>query len=455
MPVGDGGAMADLTLRGQHQEAQTLVNAGRAREAAAICDRILQSFPRHIPTYSTLGQAYLGMGDHEEAANLFRRVLSADPEHALAYASLGAIYLERGLVEEAIWQMERALELSPRNGEIRRELRDLYGRLGSARLGRIKMTRAALARSYLRGQLFSKAIGELRELVGQAPHRYDLRVALAEALWLDRSREECAVVCQGVLGDLPNCLKANLLLGQIWLNTGRDEQGRALLQRSQVLDPDNTLAQAIFGEHSPLPPRISRLPFQAEDAPPLDLPYLLEDDSSEASESIPKVRVIDAERPPAKPSEPIDLTGLIRFERDELVAEVPADQASSADETIPWTESSAGADPSRAATSDFHHRRMPEAVAPEPVEADGEEAQDPDDYRVRLGLARHFRDEGILDAALRHYGRLIDRHPEADAEVAADLELLRVLYPANRSVAALLLRVRRRLSRDQGGNDEL
>jgi hypothetical protein len=164
-------------------------------------------------------------------------------------------------------------------------------------------------------------------------------------------------------------------------------------------------------------------------------------------------QVIDAERTFVKPSEPIDFSGLIRFERDEPVAELPSGDDSSFEETTPWDEDSADADSSKTATSDSRHRRMPAAVTPEPGETDGGEAQDPDDYRVRLGLARHFRDEGILDAALRHYGRLIDRHPEADAEVAADLELLRALYPANRSVAALLLSVRQKLARDQGSND--
>ncbi|MBN1402623.1 MAG: tetratricopeptide repeat protein, partial [Anaerolineae bacterium] len=427
---GDGEAMADLTLRGQHQEAQELVNAGRVRDAVAICSRILQSFPRHILTYSTLGQAYLGMGDHEEAANLFRRVLSADPEHALAYASLSAIYVERGLIEEATWQMERAFELSPRNGEIRREVRELYGRLGAARLGRIKMTRAALARGYLRGQLFPKAIGELRDLIEQAPYRYDLRVVLAEALWHDRRREECAVVCQGILGDLPNCLKANLILGQLWLNTGRDEQGRALLQRCQALDPDNGLAQALFGERSPLPPRISRLPFRAEDAPPLDLPYPLEDDSAEPSEPPSERQIVDAGRAPIEPAEQREWSGLIRFEHDDFLSDLPAGQGAGPEGEVRSSEGQVGTAPSMAGTS--------------------REAPDPDDYHVRLGLARHFRDEGILDAALRHYARLIEQHSEADIEVAADLELLQALYPANKGVEALLMRVRQRLSRDRG-----
>ena len=272
--------MADLTLRGQQEEAQQLVNAGDYVGAADICRRIVRAFPKSVATYALLGQAYLGLGEHSDAANLFRRVLGADPEHALAYASLGAIYAERGLLDEAIWQMERAWELSPRNGEMRRELAALYAQRSDAPPGRVKPTRGLLARGYLRGLLYPKAIGELREIIAAEPARYDLRVALALALWRDRRPEAAVVVCQGLLGELPNCLVANLLLGRLWLNTERDEEGRVLLQRCQVLDPDNQMAQSVLGAQSPLPLRVSRLPLDDQALPPLELPYSLDDDAT-------------------------------------------------------------------------------------------------------------------------------------------------------------------------------
>jgi Flp pilus assembly protein TadD len=270
--------MADLTLRGQSEEALSLARAGQPTEAIAIARRILKTFPKHVGTYALLGQLCLETGAHEEAANFFRRVLSVDPEHTLSYASLAVIYEERGLLEEALWQMERAWELSPANGEIRQELQRLRGARTLSEEKRLKMTRAGLARTYMRGQLYAKAIGELRELVSAESFRVDLRVALAEALWRDGRAEDARVVCQGLLSELPNCLKANLILGQMWLNTDQDEQARAVLQRAQALDPENTAAQALFGSRSPLPPRPARLPLRDEDNPPLELPYLLDDE---------------------------------------------------------------------------------------------------------------------------------------------------------------------------------
>lgn len=94
--------MADLTLRGQYEEATRLVCAGQSSSAITLCKRLLTAYPKHIATYSILAQASIQVGEHEQAAELLRRVLSADPEHALAYASLGAIYEEQGLLDEAI-----------------------------------------------------------------------------------------------------------------------------------------------------------------------------------------------------------------------------------------------------------------------------------------------------------------------------------------------------------------
>ena len=384
--------MADLSLKAQCQEAQRLVSAGNHKGATALCHRILDAFPKHIATHGVLGQALLGMGEHEQASTEFRRVLSADPEDAVAYASLGAIYVERGLVEEAIWQMGRAFELSPRNGEIRRALRDLHEKRGGLHTRRVKMTRGSLARAYLRGQLYPKVIGELRDIVRQNPHRFDLRVALAQALWWDRRDEDATVVCQGILGDLPNCLKAGLILGQVWLNTEQDEQARSVLQVCQALDPDNDMAQSLLGARSPLPPRVARLPLENGDVPPLDLPYLLNDDSFIGGAQAQRAGIIDGQ------------STIIKSERP-LIAEPPPDAAQ------------------RPSLSPAEARR----------------SSDPDS-RAALGLsrARRHRDEGLVGTALDSYEELIERYPELRDDVAEDLELLQTLYPANRRVQNLL-----------------
>ncbi len=419
--------MLDLTLRGQYERAARLLRSGDLLEAAATCHRILESFPKHIDTYSLLGQISLEMGNHKAAASLFRRVLSADPEHTVAYASLSAIYAARGLLDEAIWSAERALEGSPSNREIRQELLRLY-RERDPEAARLEIRRGPLARMYLQSKLYPKAIGELRDIVALEPYRYDLRVALAVALWRDGQGQDASTVCDGILADLPNCLKANLLLGAIWLNTEKDEKARALLLRAQALDPDNRVAQTFFGADSPLPPRTARLPFRHQDVPPLDLPYLSERDDAEA-------QIVTAEsaskgarpRPAIKPPE------------IEAVVVQPATKASDVVEKSPKPEGREAEPELEKAGEDASHDRGRVSLL---VIKRQYLVAHPNEHTIRLELARLLRDIGDIDSALKQYKRLILPDLDLFSEVRRDLELLNRLAPGDTSLLGLLVEAR-------------
>ncbi len=417
--------MADLTLRGQYEEALRLTHMGEPREAIAVCRRILQTFPKHIGTYSVLGQASLALGDYEGAADLFRRVLSADPEHAPSHASLAAIHEQQGAYEEARWFLERAFELSPTDPQLRGRLRQLYTKcnLPSAR---IKMTRAALARTYLRGQLYPKAIHELRELVAAEPLRLDLRVALVEALWHDGHYEEDAAACQGILAELPHCLKANLILGQIWLNTEQDERARTLLQMAQSLDPDNAVAQSLFGARSALPPRTARLPLREEDAPEVSLPYLVDDEDVVTEGFIIEGRSL----PPPMTGDVADIAKselagpATESEVGPLGEVAPSPAKPTAPESPPPTqaswETSTAATPSQGAA--------PKGLSL--IDVQRQYVQDhPHDYQARLDLARLLRESGAFDQALEEYGYLLREDYGTLPEVTRDLDLLGRRHP--------------------------
>jgi len=472
--------MIDLTVRGYGQEAVRLIRSGQPVAALPLCRRILDAFPKHVQTYGIMGQALFDLGHHDEATDLFRRVLGADPEHTLAHASLSAIYEERGLIDEAIWEMERAFELSPGNREIRRALRRLYNQRSPVPIERIKLTQGALARAYLRGLLYPKAIGELRDVAAKDPNRYDLRVALAEALWHTRRHDQASIVCQGILLDLPNCLKANLILGHIWLNTQRDEEGRALLQRAQSLDPENRVARDMLGTESLLPPRVARLPFRDEDAEDLDpeLAYLRDDDDlvvegtvieghvgePPALNEIPAVQqdepiVVQETREAAEPMiiEPFSddvedgaiteeaLVGASWEDDSVLPADEPLEEPavaeaipSSIEDDEPWDAEPVVRDDDDA-----------DAVEMAPIDTSGsrdtegtQEVQDdapaPDGWRVRIEGARRLRDMGALDESLAEYRIIAEMNPDARANVLRDLELFNRLYPGHPVAHALL-----------------
>jgi tetratricopeptide (TPR) repeat protein len=213
----------------------------------------LKHYPRHVLAYRLLGEACLEKGDYVEAANFFKRVLGADTEDMVVYVGLGIIFNEQGALDEAIWQLERAFELSPGNAEIRNELQRLYSERDGTPPPKLRLTPAALGRLYLREELYQRAIDEFRDVLDEDPERADIQVALAQALWWTGQKQEAATVCEALLEQYPNCLKANLILGEILLNGNREEEGQALLETAQALDPENSVAESLFRDKSPLP----------------------------------------------------------------------------------------------------------------------------------------------------------------------------------------------------------
>ncbi len=197
---------------------------------------------------------------YREAIECFQRTLGADPENLISRVGLGIILGEQGMLPEAIWQMERAFELAPGNTEVRRELQRLYTQRDGVEKARLKLTPGALGRLYARNGLYERAITEFRTLLRGDPNLPDIRVALAEALWHDGRRLEAVDVCLDILSMLPNCLKANLILGEIWKQGGNEDAGEQKLKIARTLDPENLVAQTMMGKDSPLPPQEVLIP---------------------------------------------------------------------------------------------------------------------------------------------------------------------------------------------------
>jgi tetratricopeptide (TPR) repeat protein len=246
--------MAEVTLHKYCEEAKELVRTDSYDQAIAICRYMLEQFPKYLASYRLLGEACLEKGEYVDAANLFKRVLGSDLEDFIAYVGLGIIYDEEGALEEAIWQLERAFELAPGNAEIRGELQRLYAQRDETGPARLKLTAAALGRLYLKEELYERAIDEFKAVLEDDPKRPDIQVALAVALWKANRKREAADVCEDILEQFPNCLKANLILGEILVNSDRKEEGWELLRTAQALDPENAVAEELLGDQSPLAP---------------------------------------------------------------------------------------------------------------------------------------------------------------------------------------------------------
>ena len=252
--------MPDIRLQDYVAKIKELIRSVRLDEAIAHCQHILRHYPKYIETYSLLGEACLEKEMYREAIEFFQRTLGADPENLIARVGLGVIYDEQGAFPEAIWQLERAFELVPGNAEVRRELLRLYGQYDEIDKTRLKLTRGALGRLYSRNGLYERAIGEFHAVLRQDPDLPDIRVALVEALWREGRQLEAVEMCMELLDALPNCLKANLILGDIWLRGSNEESAEQRLSVARALDPENRVAQELMGKDSPLPPEEVLIP---------------------------------------------------------------------------------------------------------------------------------------------------------------------------------------------------
>jgi tetratricopeptide (TPR) repeat protein len=244
-----------IALRDYLNQIVDLIDESRLDEAAAHCRNVLEQHPRHAETYQLLGRALLEMQSYDDAADIFQRVLSADPDDVISHAGLSVVYSESDDLPRAIWHMERAFDIDPYNRAILVELSELYARLDGKAHDQIDVTRAALARLYLRGSLYDLAAGEFSSLLSEYPDRIDLQLLLAETLYLNRKPKHAARLALKIVDKLPLCIKANAILAGVWYASGRPDQAQQHLMRvrsltlPQIADlGDETLVAQVLSE---------------------------------------------------------------------------------------------------------------------------------------------------------------------------------------------------------------
>jgi len=229
--------MEQITLRAYNQFIERLIAEEEYSEAIAHCRHILQHFPKHVETYRQLGQAYLEAGQESDAADVFSRVLTAIPDDFIAHVGMSIVYEHQDNLRDALWHMERAFEAQPYNPSVQDEMRRLYEKVNGAVPPRLRLTRGALARIYLRNGLTDQAIAELRSALADEPNRADLMVLLAQAYAHQQEWIAMAQVCTELLNKLPFCYQANLLMLKMLLANNRPEEAEQYRKRLIALDP--------------------------------------------------------------------------------------------------------------------------------------------------------------------------------------------------------------------------
>jgi len=267
--------MTMISMRVYIRQIKQLINTGQTEEAISHCLHILKSYPKYIDAYRVLGEAYLERGNEAEAADIFQRVLSSIPDDFVSHIGMSVIREEDQKLDEAIWHMERAYEVQPSNSTIQTEIRRLYGSREGIEPQKVRLTRGALARMYVKGELFPQAIGELQAALAEDPNRFDLQILLADVYFRTGQENKGIDTCSQALEKLPYCLGMNMLMAQYFLGMNQEDKAEQYVERLLELDPYYTHLDSLDGNPESVPDQaiqiekfvVSPLPKPAADEP--------------------------------------------------------------------------------------------------------------------------------------------------------------------------------------------
>ncbi|MBP7693657.1 MAG: tetratricopeptide repeat protein, partial [Anaerolineales bacterium] len=234
--------MAEIGLRTYLHQIDGLIEQRQLDDAIAHCKHILTHYPKSLDTYRHLGKALLEKSRHGDAADIFQRVLSALPDDFVAHVGMSIVREDEANLEAALWHMERAFESNPANSAIQEELRRLYGRRDGVLPSRARLTRGALARLYVKGELYPQAEAELRAALADDPERLDLSTLLARVLLETGRRAEATDLVTQILHQLPYSQEGNRLLAEILHAQNRADDAKMYRQRLEALDPYEAFA---------------------------------------------------------------------------------------------------------------------------------------------------------------------------------------------------------------------
>lgn len=229
--------MASISLRDYHRKIEAWIEQGLYDNAISHCRHILNHYPKCLDTYRLLGKAYLESQKLGDANDIFQRVLSSLPDDFISHVGLSIIREDESNLNEAIWHMERAFEIQPSNNAIQGELRRLYGRRDGVEPPKVNLNRSALARMYLKGNLHSQAIAEIRMALAEDPQRPDLEALLAKAYFETNQLSEAKEIANQLLLKLPYCYDALHILWKVLRREGKDKEAEKTLLKLAELDP--------------------------------------------------------------------------------------------------------------------------------------------------------------------------------------------------------------------------
>lgn len=233
-----------MTLRDRIIHLEDAISAGRIDEAMDDCQQLRASYPDALEIQRLLGEVYLAQGRLEEAQQAFDWILINDPENVIVYCDRALICEHQSDIETALDCYQQAYELSRGNSQILGEFNALSKRTGQQAF---MLSRAGLARLYMRGNLLTQAAQEWEAVLSATPDRLDARLGLLETCWREGFYNDAERMASSILEEVPQCLKALLLLAHV-VSANNMQRARDLVAQAEKLDPELTMAQDLFSD---------------------------------------------------------------------------------------------------------------------------------------------------------------------------------------------------------------
>ncbi len=229
--------MSNLSLRAYHQKIESWIEENKIDKALSQCVYILSQFPKNLHTFQALSKALLQKQDYENAEKAFDIILQIEPDDFVSHIGKSMIAEFNHSLDSAIEHMKYAFEIQPSNEGLQNEVKRLLLAKENIEPKKINLTRGALIKMYLKGELYDQAIAEAKIGISESPQRIDYRVALAKSFFESGDFIKAVETCVEIVSQLPYCLPANEIIDKVLSKNQANDKNGFYHQRLVELDP--------------------------------------------------------------------------------------------------------------------------------------------------------------------------------------------------------------------------
>ncbi|CCQ74844.1 tetratricopeptide repeat-containing sulfotransferase family protein [Magnetospira sp. QH-2] len=215
---------------------------GQARKAMDCFDKALEQRPDDPAFLANKGTLMLNMGLPVPATELLRKAVDLRTEMAPAWDSLGRALQMRESWEEALEAYQKAIEIDPKYARAHAHLASLYRHEGRGRMAGQALQQALklnpenpdiLAEAsahFIDGGFLTRARGFLEKALEADPHHPEALMAQVDFFEMAGRGEDARRILCGQVAHRPSAANLRVRLGSLLLTTGHREDAEEILR---------------------------------------------------------------------------------------------------------------------------------------------------------------------------------------------------------------------------------